>query len=96
MSRDELSALREWLHENLRKGFIRPSSSPTASPVLFVNKPGGSLRFYIDYRALNNITIKDRYPLPLIKETLNNLKGIKYFLKVDIITTFNEIRIKDS
>lgn len=73
MSRDELKALREWLDENLKKGFIRPSSSPVASPVLFVKKPGGGLRLCIDFRSLNNISVKDRYPLPLIKETLNNL-----------------------
>nr|CEG03748.1 unnamed protein product [Fusarium acuminatum CS5907] len=60
MSRDELTALREWLDDNLWKGFIRPSSSPVASPVLFVKKPGGGLRFCVDYRALNNITVKDR------------------------------------
>ena len=95
MSRDELSALKEWLQENLKKGFVRPSSSPAASPVLFVKKPGGGLRFCVDYRALNNITVKDRYPLPLVKETLNNLKGMKYFSKVNIIAAFNEIRIKD-
>jgi hypothetical protein len=73
MSRDELKTLREWLDENLRKGFIRPSASPVASPVLFVKKPGGGLRLYIDFRALNNVSIKDRYPLPLTTETLNNL-----------------------
>jgi len=73
MSRTELEALKEWLDENLKKGFIRLSSSATASPVLFVKKPGGGLRLYIDFRAINNILVKDRYPLPLIKETLNNL-----------------------
>jgi hypothetical protein len=93
MSRDELTALREWLDENLRKGFIRPSASHVASPVLFVSKPGGGLRFCVDYRALNNVTVKDRYPLPLTKETLNNLKGMKYFSKVDIIAAFNNLRI---
>jgi transposase InsO family protein len=94
MSRDELKALKEWVEENLRKGFIRPSSSPAASPVLFVKKPGGGLRFCVDYRALNAITVKDRYPLPLTKETLNNLKGITYFTKIDIISAFNNIRMK--
>lgn len=94
MSRDELRALKEWIEENLRKGFIRPSSSPAASPVLFVKKPGGGLRFCVDYRALNAITVKDRYPLPLTKETLNNLKGMKYFSKLDIISAFNNLRIK--
>ena len=94
MSRDELKALKEWLEENLRKGFIRPSSSPAASPVLFVKKPDGGLRFCVDYRGLNNISVKDRYPLPLVKESLNNLKGMKYFSKVDIIAAFNNVRMK--
>ena len=93
MSRTELTALKEWLEENLRKGFVRPSSSPAASPVLFVKKPGGGLRFCVDYRGLNNISVKDRYPLPLTKESLNNLKGMKYFTKIDIISAFNNIRM---
>jgi hypothetical protein len=95
MSRDELQALKEWLRENLEKGFIRPSSSPAASPVLFVKKADGGLRFCVDYRALNAMTVKDRYPLPLTKESLNNLKGMKYFTKIDIISAFNNLRIKD-
>lgn len=95
MSREELIALREWLEENLRKGFIRPSSSPAASPVLFVKKPDGGLRFCVDYRGLNNISVKDRYPLPLVKESLNNLKGMKYFSKIDIVAAFNNVRIKE-
>jgi hypothetical protein len=82
MSRDEL------------KAFIRPSSSPAASPVLFVKKPDRGLRFCVDYRSLNNISVKDWYPLPLVKESLNNLKGIKYFSKVDIIAAFNNVRMK--
>lgn len=94
MSRDELKALKEWLEENLRKGFIRPSSSPVASPVLFVKKADGGLRFCVDYRALNNVTIKDRYPLPLVKETLNNLAGMKYFSKIDIVAAFNNLRMR--
>jgi len=73
MSRTELEALKEWLDENLKKGFIRLSSSAAASPILFVKKPRGGLRLCIDFRAINNILVKDRYPLPLIKGTLNNL-----------------------
>ncbi|KAG0161665.1 hypothetical protein PDIDSM_2097, partial [Penicillium digitatum] len=69
------------------------SSSPAASPVLFVKKPGGGLRFCVDYRAPNAITVKDRYPLPLTKEPLNNLKGMKFFTKIDIISAFNNLRI---
>lgn len=94
MSREELTVLKEWLEENLRKGFIRPSSSPAASPVLFVKKPGGGLRFCVDYRALNAITVKDRYPLPLTKESLNNLQGMKFFTKIDIVSAFNNLRTK--
>jgi hypothetical protein len=95
MSYEELQTLRTWLDENLAKGFIRPSSSHITLPVLFVKKPGGGLRLYIDYRALNEISVKDRYPLLLIKETLNNLEGIKYFTKIDIISVFNNIRMKE-
>lgn len=91
MSWNKLKALKEWLKENLRKGFIRLSSSPIASPILFVKKADRGLRFYVDYYALNNITIKDRYLLPLIKETLNTLTRIRYFLKIDIMSVFNNI-----
>ena len=66
MSRNELLVLRKYLEEYLSKGFIRVSLLPTAIPIIFVKKPSGGLRFYIDYRALNAITIKNRYPLPLI------------------------------
>ena len=95
MSRDELTTLRTWLDENLAKGFIRPSSSHVTSPVLFVKKPGGGLRLCMDYRSLNDVSTKDRYPLPLIKETLNNLEGMKYFTKIDIISAFNNVRMKE-
>ena len=66
MSRNELLVLRKYLEEYLSKGFIRVSLLLIAIPIIFVKKPSGGLRFYIDYRALNAITIKNRYPLPLI------------------------------
>lgn len=66
MSRDELLVIRKTLNDPLDKGFIRVSSSPAAAPILFVKKPGGGLRFCCDYRALNRLTRKDRYPHPLI------------------------------
>lgn len=94
MSREELTALREWLLENLRKDFIRPNSSPAASSVLFVKKSDGSLRFCVGYRTLNAITVKNRYPLLLVKETLNNLKEMRYFTKIDIVSAFNNLRVK--
>ena len=81
MSREELLVLKKYIHENLEKGFIRPSSSPASSPVLFVKKPGGGLRFCVDYRALNGLTIKNRYPIPQINETLTLLGKAKYFTK---------------
>jgi len=94
MSREELIVLRKTLTELLDKNFIRASSSPASAPVLFVRKPGGGLRFCVDYRGLNAITRKDRYPLPLINETLRSLSKAKWFTKLDVIAAFHKIRIK--
>lgn len=95
MSRDELLVLRKTLTELLDKGFIRVSNSPAAAPVLFVKKPGGGLRFCVDYRGLNRISKKDRYPLPLIYETLRNISKAKWFTKLDVIAAFHKIRIAE-
>jgi transposase InsO family protein len=93
MSREELIVLRKELTELLDKNFIRVSSSSAAAPVLFVKKPGGGLRFCVDYRALNALTKKDRYPLPLIHETLNQVGRAKWFTKLDVSAAFHKIRI---
>jgi hypothetical protein len=74
MLRAELIVLKEWLEANMSKGFIQQSSSPFAATVLFAKKPGVGLRFCIDYRDIKSKTIKNRYPLPLIKETLKLLR----------------------
>jgi hypothetical protein len=95
MSRDELLVLRRTLLDLLEKGFIRASNSPAASPVLFVRKPGGGLRFCVDYRALNALTKKDRYPLPLIKETLNMIGRATWYTKLDVTAAFHKIRIAE-
>jgi hypothetical protein len=95
MSRGELLVLRKTLTELLDKNFIRASSSPAAAPVLFAKKPGGGLRFCVDYRALNELTRKDRYPLPLIKETLNSLSKARWFTKLDVVAAFHKIRITE-
>lgn len=95
MSRDELLVLRKTLTELLDKGFIRVSNSSAAAPVLFVKKPGGGLRFCVDYRGLNKITRKDRYPLPLIYETLRNIGRAKWYTKLDVIAAFHKIRIAE-
>jgi hypothetical protein len=73
MNREELLVLRKTLTKLLDKGFIRASNSPAAAPVLMVKKPRGGIRFCVDYRALNNITRKDRYLLPLFTKTLRNV-----------------------
>ena len=78
LNRLELETLREWIKDNLDKGFIRCSSSPAGAPVLFAKKADGSLRLCVDYRGLNEGTIKNRYPLPLLHDTLLRLQKAKY------------------
>ena len=95
LSADELKVLREYIDENLAKGFIRPSTSPAGAPILFVKKKDGSLRLCVDYRGLNKITKKNRYPLPLISEALDRVSGAKIYSKLDIRAAYNQIRIRD-
>ena len=95
MSREELIVLRKTLTELLDKNFIRASSSSASAPVLFVRKPGGGLRFCVDYRGLNAITRKDRYLLPLINETLRSLSKAKWFIKLDVISAFHKIWVRE-
>lgn len=94
MSRDELLVLRKTLTDHLHKGWIRASSLLASAPVLFVRKSGGGLRFCIDYRGLNAITRNDRYPLPLIRETLRNLATARWFTKLDVRAAFHRLRIR--
>ena len=93
MSAEELEVVKKYLVENLDKGFIEPSQAPFAAPVLFVKKADGSLRFCIDFRKLNLLTKKDRYPLPLIDETLARIGRAKLFTKLDIRQAFHRIRM---
>ena len=95
MNQHELKSLKDYLDKELEKGFIQVSRSPAAAPVLFVKKPNGDLRFRIDYRGLNSITIKNRCSLPLINETLSQLSRAKFFTKSDVISAFNKLRIKE-
>ncbi|KAI1005871.1 hypothetical protein K3495_g2355 [Podosphaera aphanis] len=95
MSRDELLVLRKTLTDYLNKGWIRASSSLGGTPVLFVKKPGGGLIFCADYRALNAISEKGRYPLPLIKETLRSVSKSTWIIKVDVRAAFHKLRIKE-
>lgn len=93
LSEVELKALDEYLKDNIRKGFIQPSQSPAGAPILFVKKSDGSLRLCVDYRGLNKITRKNRYPLPLIQESLDRLKEASVFSKVDLKAAYNLVRI---
>lgn len=93
LSELELQCLRTYINDNLSNGFIRPSTSPYSSPILFVKKKDNTLRLCVDYRKLNSITIKNRYPLPLISELLDRLKNAKYFTKLDLRNGYNLIRI---
>ena len=93
MSAEELEAVRQYIVDNLGKGFIEPSTAPFASPILMAEKPGGGLRFCVDYRKLNAITRKDRYPIPLINEVLERISHAKIFTKLDIRQGFHRLRM---
>lgn len=95
MSKEELLVLKKTLRDLLDKGYIRPSSSSAGAPILFVRKPNGGLRFCCDYRAINAISESDRYPLPLIAETLRNLSECSWISKVDVIAAFHKIRVAE-
>jgi RNase H-like domain found in reverse transcriptase/Reverse transcriptase (RNA-dependent DNA polymerase)/Integrase zinc binding domain len=96
LSPKEQPILQEFIEENLRTGRIWPSKSLNASPFFFGMKPDGSgLRLIQDYRKLNEFTIKNRYPLPLIREIIDKLKGVKYFTKLDVRWGFNNVRIHE-
>jgi hypothetical protein len=95
LSETELKTLKDYIDNMVAKGFIRPSKSPFGSPVLFVKKPDGSLRLCVDYRKLNDITIKNRYALPLMSELFDRLKGAKFFTRLDMADAYNQLRIAD-
>jgi hypothetical protein len=95
MTKEELLVLRKTLQDYLDKDYIRASYSPAAAPILFVKKGDGGLRFCVDYRRLNAITKKDRYPLPLIKETLRSLSKAKWLTKLDVSSAFHKIRMSE-
>ncbi|XP_070677834.1 uncharacterized protein [Malus domestica] len=95
MAPAELRELKIQLQELLDKGFIQPSSSPWGAPVLFVRKKDGTLRLCIDYRQLNRVTIKNRYPLPRIDDLFDQLKGACVFSKIDLRSGYYQLKIKE-
>ena len=84
MSPMERNSLDQWIDEELRKGYIRPSKSPIAAPVFFVKKKDGTLRLVQDYRRLNEITVKNRYPIPRITDLIDSLSQASIFTKIDL------------
>ena len=94
LSEIELTVLRAYLDAHLANGFIQPSTSPAGAPILFVPEANGTLRLCVDYRGLNNLTVKNRYPLPLVGESLDRLGRAKQYTQLDLIAAYNRIRIK--
>ena len=96
LSANELSELKKQLEELTKQGFIQPSKSPFGAPILFVKKKDGTMRMCVDYRALNNVTIKNSYPLPRIDELFDRLQGARFFTKLDLRSGYHQIRIHRS
>jgi hypothetical protein len=96
MAPTELAELKLQITELQQKRYIHPSSSPSGAPVLFVTKKDGSMRMCIDYRSLNEVTIKNKYPLPRIDDLFDQLHGAKYFSKIDLRSGYHQLRIKET
>ena len=95
LSPTELQELKKQLQELTDSGFIRPSTSPWGAPVLFVKKKDGSLRMCIDYRLLNSVIVKKKYPLPCIDDLFDQLQGACVFSKIDLRSGYHQLRIRD-
>jgi hypothetical protein len=96
VSRPELVELKKQIDELSDKGYIRPSTSPWAAPVLFMEKKDGKKRMCIHYRSLNKVTIKNKYPLPRIEDLFDQLRGASVFSKIDLRSGYHQLRIRPS
>jgi hypothetical protein len=92
----ELVELKKQIDELSEKGYIRPSTSPWAAPVLFVEKKDGTRRMCINYQALNEVTIKNKYPLPRIEDLFDQLRGTSVFSKIDLRSGYHQLRVRPS
>jgi hypothetical protein len=90
----DLIELKKQIEELQEKSFIRPSSSPRGAPVLFVNKKDGSRRMCVDYRSLNEVTIKNKYPLPQIEDLFDQMRGATIFSKIDLRSGYHQLKIR--
>jgi hypothetical protein len=96
MSIEELKELKKQLTELQEAGYIRPSSSPWGAPVLFVQKKDGSQRMCVDYRSLNDVTVKNKYPLPRIEDLFDQMRGARVFSKIDLRSGYHQMKIRPS
>ena len=94
MAPTELAELKKQIEDLLEKKFVRPSASPWGALVLFVKKKDGSLRLCVDYRQLDKLTIKNKYPLSIIDDLLNQLRGLAIFSKIDLRSGYHQILVK--
>lgn len=90
-----METLKDYIKENLRKGFIRKSNSPAGTPVLFVKKHDGSLRLCVDYRKINAITIRNNYPIPKINYLIESFQEAIIFTRLDLCSAYNLVRIRE-
>jgi hypothetical protein len=95
MTTPELAELKEHIKELLEKGFIHPSSSPWGAPMIFVPKKDGTHMLCVDYRALNKVTIKNKYPLPRIDDLFNQLRGACVFSKIDLRSGYHQLKARE-
>jgi hypothetical protein len=96
MSVEELKELKKRLTELQEAGYIRPSSSPWGAPVLFVQKKDGSQQMCVDYRSLNDVTVKNKYPLPRIEDLFDQMRGARVFSKIDLRSSYHQMKIRPS
>jgi hypothetical protein len=96
MSVEELKELKKQLTELQEAGYIRPSSSPWGAPVLFVQMKDGSQRMCVDYRSLNDVTVKNKYLLPRIEDLIDQMRGARVFSKIDLRSGYHQMKIRPS
>ena len=96
MNPEDLVELKKQLDDMLSKGLIRPSASPWGSPVIFVDKRDGTSRLCVDYRRLNEVTTKNKYPLPKIEDLFDQLNGARVFSKIDLRIVYHQLKVRGS